>query len=207
LSKEPVDYTLTALYTQGMSSRRSARSVPILPGWLSVFLLVNILILDGMFVYRYFTQGSVLGISTNDACPAACIARINQVAGKTTSGTAKEYYVPLGSGTSTANDWADIAGASAYIDTASYSKIKQTTFEATVSVPAGSQQVWVRLFNATDKHPVWDSEVMTDSSGPILLTSKPIKLDSGNKLYQVQMKTQLKALTNLVQSRVRIITQ
>lgn len=189
-----------------MASRRSAQRYVSVPLWLLGFVALNLLFIDALVFHQLVSRGAVLGTSSSDTCPAACIAKINQVAGKTVSGSAKEYYVPLGSGTNTTSDWTDVVGASASIDTASYGKIKQATFEATVTVPAGSQTVWVRLFNATDKHPVWSSEVTTESSGPILLTSKPITLDSGNKLYQVQMKTQLKALTNLVQSRVRITT-
>lgn len=173
--------------------------------WLLGFVAVNLLVLDAVILHQFFAKGAVLGTTSSEACPSACIAKINQMAGKTVSGTAKEYYVPLGSGTNTSDDWVDVAGASAYIDTASYGKIKAATFEATVST-VGSQKMWVRLYNTTDKHPVWFSDVSTEKSGPVLLTSKAITLDSGNKLYQVQMKTQLKALTNLVQSRVRIIT-
>ena len=171
-----------------------------------VTLLLNTLVLDALFLYHFFGKGNVLGTTTTSACPSACITKINQMAGKTVSSSAKEYYVPLGSGTNTTDEWTDIAGASASIDTASYGRIKQATFEATVTVPSGSQKIWVRLFNATDKHPVWFSEVTTDSSGPILLMSPAITLDKGNKVYQVQMKTQLKNLTNLVQSRMRITT-
>jgi len=43
-------------------------------------------------------------------------------------------------------------------------------------------------------------------AGPELLTSQAVALDSGNKLYQVQMKSQLGITTNLLQSRVHIIT-
>lgn len=169
-------------------------------------LLLNALVLDAFFLYQFFVKGNVLGTTTSATCPAACITKINQMAGKTVSSSAKEYYVPLGSGSNTTDDWADVVGASATIDTASYGKIKKATFEATVTVPSGGQIVWVRLFNATDKHPVWFSEVTTSSSGPILLTSPAITLDGGSNVYQVQMKTQLKNLTNLVQSRVRITT-
>lgn len=189
-----------------MKSKQSAFvSSPVLL-WAGGLLLINTLILDVIFIRSLLLQKNVLGTSTAEACPSACITRINQMAGKTVSSAAKEYYVPLGSGSGATDDWADVTGASAYIDTASYGKLKAVTFEATVTVPSGSQKVYVRLYNATDKHPVWFSDVSTDLSGPVLLTSKGIVLDKGNKLYQVQMKTQLKNLTNLVQSRVRIMT-
>jgi len=174
---------------------------------LVLFLVLNLLVLDGVILWQLVNTGNVLGTTSSDACPSACIARINQIAGKTSSSSnVKEYYVPLGSGTNASDDWADVSGASAYVDTASYGKMKKVTFEATISQPVSSQKVWVRLFNATDKHHVWYSEVATDDAGPILLASPAITLDTGNKLYQVQMKTQLKGLTSLTQSRIHIIT-
>ncbi len=190
-----------------MTASRSSKKSPNYTPWLLLFLAINILVLDIIVVSKLFYGGTVLGTTTNDTCPTACIARINQATGKTVTSSAKEYYVPLGSGTNATDDWTDVAGASAYIDTSSYGKIKEARFEATVVTPAGSQRVWVRLFNATDKHPVWYSEVTTDTSGAQLLTSPTITLDKGNKLYQVQMKSQLKGLTNLNQSRVHITTQ
>lgn len=179
----------------------------LIPRWLLVVFVINVLIIDAVVLKHLFFSGAVLGTTTNETCPNACIAQINQVVGKTSANSAKEYYVPLGSGTNSTDTWTDVAGASAYIDTVSYGKIKKATFEATISVPSGSQQVWVRLYNSTDKHPVWYSEVSTDNSGPILLVSPAITLDSGNKLYQVQMKSQLKGFTNLTQSRIHITTQ
>lgn len=118
----------------------------------------------------------------------------------------KEVYVPLGTGTNTTTDWTDVKGAAAYIDTRLYGKFKKVTFEASLSIPSGNQTVYVRLYNATDKHPVWYSEMSMSGAGPELLTSSAVTLDSGNKLYQVQMKSQLGAPTNLLQGRVHIIT-
>ena len=190
-----------------MATFRSTKKPPNYTLWLLSFLAINILALDVIVVSKFLYNGNVLGTTTNDTCPTACINRINQATGKTVTNSAKEYYVPLGTGTNVTDDWTDVSGASAYIDTGAYNKIKEARFEATVVTPAGSQRIWVRLFNATDKHPVWYSEVTTDTSGAQLLTSSAIALDKGNKLYQVQMKSQLKGLTNLNQSRVHITTQ
>lgn len=124
----------------------------------------------------------------------------------TTDQSAKEFFVPLGSGTNSVDEWTDVAGAQAYIDRSKYGSIKSVVFEASVDIPNGNQIIWVRLFNVTDKHPVWLSEMSHEGGTPKLLVSKPITLDSGNKLYQVQVKNQLKDKANLVQSRVRITT-
>lgn len=122
------------------------------------------------------------------------------------SATNKELYVPLGTGINITTDWSDVKGAAAYIDTRLYGKIKKVTFEASLGVPSGSQTAYVRLFNATDKHPVWYSEMTMSGAGPEFLASSGVTLDSGNKLYQVQMKSQLGSPTNLLQGRVHIIT-
>jgi len=130
-----------------------------------------------------------------------------QVLGTTdvVSSSIKEVYVPLGTGSNTTTEWTDVKGAAGYIDTRFYGKMKKVVFEASLVVPSGSQTTFVRLYNATDKHPVWYSEMTMSGAGPELLVSPPITLDSGNKLYQVQLKSQLGALTTLTQSRVHII--
>lgn len=120
--------------------------------------------------------------------------------------TVKEYYVPFGGGSNQTDDWADVTGIQTYIDSVAYGRIKEVRFEASVYIPTGNEKVYVRLFNVTDKHPVWFSEISHEGGEAKLLISDPITLDKGNKLYQVQMKTTLKFLANLNQSRVHITT-
>ena len=117
----------------------------------------------------------------------------------------KEFFIPLGNGSSSSDDWQDIAGAKVSFDTANYPSIKSAVFEALVHIPTGNQTAYVRLFNETDKHPIWLSEVSLDGGTPQLLISKPITLDSGNKTYKVQMKTSLKYSAVLDQAKIHII--
>lgn len=169
------------------------------------------------------TPAAQKAVQENDICPQSCVAQIHEATASykpisqpsttTTSKTApvsaskvKEFFVPFGSGSSSAGDWQDVFGLQTYIDTANYEAIKNVTFEASVRIPTGNQTAYVRLFNKTDKHPVWFSEVSLTGGTPSLLTSEPITLDKGNKLYQVQMKTQLQFQAILDQARVRIIT-
>ena len=170
---------------------------------------INLVILDYFFIKNYMNMRYVLGDATTSAaaaaCPAGCLTAINKLAGTTTS-TAKEYFVPLGTGTNATNDWADVVGASATVDTVQYPRIKKVVFEATLAVPTGNQVAYVRLFNETDGHPVWFSEMSMNTTGPILLTTQTITLDKGSKLYKVQMKTQLRYPANLNQSRIHITT-
>jgi len=116
----------------------------------------------------------------------------------------KEYFVPFGSGQGSTGDWQNVPGLQAYIDSTNYPNIKRVVFEASVHIPTGNENASVRLFNATDQHPVWFSDVSLAGGDPQFLISQPISLDQGNKLYQVQMKTQLQYQAILDQARIHI---
>lgn len=114
----------------------------------------------------------------------------------------KEVYIPLGTGETTASSWSNVPGALAAIDSSKYPGFKQVTFDANITVPTANEIVWIRLYDMTDKHPVWNSEMSMDT--PTQFISIPISLESGNKLYQVQMYTQLQYLATLNLARVHI---
>lgn len=122
------------------------------------------------------------------------------------SSLVKEFFIPFGVGSNSSDDWQDVAGLKATLDPQNYGNIKTVVFEATIRIPTGNETAYARLYNITDKHPVWFSEVSLDGGSAQLLISKPITLDSGNKTYQVQMKTSLKYPAFLDQSRLHIIT-
>jgi hypothetical protein len=115
----------------------------------------------------------------------------------------KDYYVPFGTGTNQTSDWADVPGMQAVIDFGNYKNIKEVYFEVNVNVPTGNEMVWVRLYNITDKHPVWYSEVTTTNNNYVF--SPSLIYDVGTKVYQVQMKTQLQYPANLTLARIHII--
>lgn len=119
----------------------------------------------------------------------------------------KDYFIPLGSGSTQAIDWIDVLGAQATVDLGQYQNIKEIRFEASVAVPTANESVSIRIFNVTDKHPVWNSEVTMSGGSSAYLTSSPVIYDVGLKLYQVQMKTQLQAPANLTQSRIHVVLQ
>lgn len=157
------------------------------------------------------------------SCPEACLAAIAAVtpvvireiekAPQTllnnpiapASNAAKEYQVNFGSGRTFAFDWEDIPGLNAYIDTTNYPNIKSVRFEGSLRIPTANGRMYARLFNKTDKHPVWFSEITTENNLSTLLQSEEITLDGGNKLYQVQMKSTLKAESLIDSARIKII--
>lgn len=121
-----------------------------------------------------------------------------------TNSSVKEVFIPLGSGQTDSTDWIDIPGALGYIDSNSYVGIKKVLLEATVTIPNGNETAWIRLFNKTDGHPVWYSETSWNGGNTQFLISQPITFDSGNKLYQVQLKNQLPSLAIVSNARLHI---
>jgi hypothetical protein len=114
----------------------------------------------------------------------------------------REYFIPFGTGTNQSSDWENVPGAEASVDFGGYRTIQKIVFEVTVSIPTANETASVRLFNVTDKHPVWNSEITTSNN--IYTVSEPLVYDTGAKVYQVQMKTQLQHLAELTLARVHI---
>ncbi len=126
---------------------------------------------------------------------------------QTTSSATKEYYVPFGSGSGSSLDWKDVSGLQASIDSSGYESIKSVVFEVSLHIPTGNETASVRLYNTTDNHPVWNSELtFNGNSTSLFMSSGEISLDSGNKLYKIQIKTQLQYSAVIDQSRVHITT-
>lgn len=167
-------------------------------------------------------KNDIIASSSGDSC-IGCRADIDEIkkvlVKLTPTGTAfttiptsnssqvKEYFVPLGSGSTQSGDWVDIAGMSATIDSANYSRIKSVTFQISLRIPTANGTVYARLFNKTDQHPVWYSEV--SSEGPVSVTKQAsnITLDSGSKVYQVQMKNSLKYESIADSAQIKITLQ
>jgi hypothetical protein len=140
--------------------------------------------------------------------PATIIREVNIVEPTPTrSGVDQDYFIAFGSGTISATDWTDVPGLSVSVDSTKYTAVKHVLFEASIFIPTGNQKVYVRLYNSTDKHPVWYSEMSHEGGEAKLLVSPDITLDTGVKVYQVQMKTQLGFSASLAQSRLRITAE
>ncbi len=121
---------------------------------------------------------------------------------------AREYYIPFGSGSGSSNDWSDVAGLQAYIDSTAYTGIKSVVFEVSVHIPTGNETASVRLINATDGRVISGSELtFNGNTQSVFMSSGAIGLDYGNKLYKVQIKTQLPYTAVVDQSRVHITAQ
>jgi len=189
-------------------------------------LIFGLILLAGytIWIHKTFVSGAyekvtevidrVPGVHVLDRCGADCQEKIDRkVAEALATVSAKQNtttvgggvfattYIPIGSTFSTRNlDWTDIPGAQSYIDKSKYPSIQSSAFEVSVTNPNASQEVYVRLYNVTEGTVVSQMTLAGDSK----LVYGYFSLSAGNKLYQVQMKTQLNATATLNLSRVRI---
>jgi len=154
-------------------------------------------------------------------CPQSCLTQIAQATASAAKPTpvpliktsvnqaeaAREYYIPFGSGSGNYSDWTDIPGLAAFVESTSYSNVKSITFEASLHIPTGNEIASVRLVNATDGRVIANSELnFNGNTDSVLLSSPQITLDYGQKLYKVQLKTQLQSTAVVDQSRIHITT-
>ncbi|EKD86984.1 MAG: hypothetical protein ACD_37C00088G0007 [uncultured bacterium] len=122
--------------------------------------------------------------------------------------TTKDHYINIGSGTNQSSDWTDVSGALTTADIGQYPDIKEVHFEAFINVPTANGSVSVRLFNKTNSYLVSNSEIIRDGIVETYHFISPALIyDVGPKLYQVQMKSQLNVLANLVSARIHIVTE
>lgn len=186
-----------------------------------LLLTVNIVMLD-LVVFSGRTPrpseiaATTIRVTTTptpvEGCAPSCEAKIDALARAIdtlpVSETAKktsEYYILLGSGSTKSNAWQDIAGVEAMIDTGNYPAIKSVTFEVFLKIPTANGTVNAKLYNVTDKHDVWFSEV--SSEGPTLTKKEAtITLESGAKTYRVMGLSTLKYDANIENARLRIVT-
>lgn len=119
----------------------------------------------------------------------------------------REFYIPLGSGSTMKSTWENLTATETRVDTSSYGTISETTFIAALRNPTKNGQVEVQLYNVTDNHPVWGSHMIMSNAVSQTMTSGPIQLDSGNKLYRVQIKSTLSYDAYLDSAKLRIVSR
>lgn len=118
----------------------------------------------------------------------------------------KEFFIPIGDGSTQSDSYVNLPGVQVTINSANYTGILSVDFEANIWVTNGNGIMYAQLYNLTDGHPVWNSEISTNSGSGVLTVSAPITLDSGQKTYVVQAKTGLTNFpANVSTARVHIL--
>lgn len=201
-----------------------------------VFALVDLAVVDGWLVYKSqagVANNSQVANSQVDVCGSDCRAYIDQqLAARITpaapageSATPKPQvvttvqtipakkvtsvsYVPVpGSGSSVANDWADVTGTDFYFNTADFPGLVSVYFEANMALMNGNGTAFVRLFDVTHGIGVQGSDVQTSSQTNNLVTSGQVAFWSGKNLIRVQAKSLTADTAVYTSGRLRITTQ
>lgn len=164
--------------------------------------------------------------STRDfSCPQSCLSIIERATESstisvgsppqlttdnrqlTTARVARESYIPLGAGSTDKSSFADLTATETVIDPANYGTVKEAYFIASLKNPTRNGSVEAQLYNVTDKHPVWGSTVTMSSAESQTISSGKITIDTGSKLYRVQLKSTLNYTVSLDNSKIRIISE
>lgn len=201
---------------------------------LFTLLLINIILLDWKIFTETNTNKASTGkeivipalppsIPVNeikedqDSCPAVCLKTIREATAETKqsvnnnqtpntqTSSSKEVFIPLGTGSTKSTSWLDLPGVEVYIDTSKYKNIKEANFEVTLRIPTANGKAFARLYNVTDSHPVWFSEISAEGQSGILVKSSNISFDSGNKLYRIQLYSTMGFEVFLDNARIKII--
>lgn len=137
--------------------------------------------------------------------PKTVITQI--VAPTSTNLPLKEYFVNFGGSVWTSSDWQNVPDLVKSVNPASFGNVKNIYFEVVAHLANENTSGSVRLYNATDKQTVSNSEVIFSSMKCQEMISLPINLGNGNKSYQVQMKGSPGETFNIDEARLRIVTQ
>lgn len=122
--------------------------------------------------------------------------------------TPQQIFIPIGDGSTTASSYTALPGVQVTIDSSKYPNISSVQFEANVSVTGGNGMAYAQLYDSTQNHPVWYSQLQSNSPTGSLQTSQNITLDSGVNTYVVQAYTALNQYpANVSTARIQINLQ
>jgi hypothetical protein len=118
--------------------------------------------------------------------------------------TVSVFSIP-GTGSTLANDWADIPGTDFYFDQHDYPGLIEAHLTVNLRLVNGNGRASIRLFDVTHGIGVNGSEVSTGSQVDELVTSDKLIFWQGNNLYRIQAKS-LTADTTVYTSGILKIT-
>src|SRR3989344_93035 len=132
---------------------------------------------------------------------------VEQTTSNTQNQPVKEFYVPLGTGSTSSTSWVDLPGVEAYISPSNYGTIVEMYLEVAIRVPTGSGQVFARLKNVTDNNSLFESEVSYEGTAGKLFSSGKIPVPSQTRLYRMQLRSSLGAEVVLDNARIKLFVK
>lgn len=202
---------------------------------LLIFIVINLLILNlKVFLTPQIFKSSQMEnlsssptpssflsskLSSSSNCPTSCLAAIEQATASSQSNISqkttvlpqtvqpilREFFIPLGTGSTVSSQWENITASETIIDTGNYPNIKNAHITYSLRNPTQNGSVEAELYNVTDSHPVWGSHVVMSNSEEQTITSDKIVLSSGAKLYRVRLKSTLSYQAFLDGAKIKIV--
>ncbi len=118
---------------------------------------------------------------------------------------AGEYFIPLGSGTTTSRDWVDLPATTVSVNTDQYHQIKAVYLESGLSIVGG--EVHVRLKNLSTGAILNTSEIFHNTQQPTTQVSSGFTLHSGSHAYLIQIKSSSGELARVEGARLRLVVE
>jgi len=138
-------------------------------------------------------------VATLSAEPKTITKTITQT---TSSSSAKEYVIYLGSGSTTSRDWVEIEGTRTTVNAANYPNVNNVEFQASLKIVGGEARA--RLKNKTTGAIYHDSQVMHNSSIVTWVSRTGLRLHGGSNEYVVELRSTSGELAQLEGARLKI---
>ena len=111
------------------------------------------------------------------------------------------------SGSTSANDWANLAGTEFYFDTRDYPGLTEVYFEANMKLVDGNGRAYVRLYDITHGIAPSGGENDTTSQADVWTTSQKVYFWAGRNYIRVQAKSLTADTAVFNAGRLRIVTE
>lgn len=150
-------------------------------------------------------NSSTASSSNLDSAVTELKARVAALEKVGTTTTAKApLYIPFGSGgSSSSNSWSSIANYQITLDPQDYSGYSSMQLEVNMKLPDLVGTAYARLYNSTNGSAI-SNEVSTTSGSFVWLTSATFTLPSGNKTYQLQLKSSDSKTIEVQSARIKV---
>ena len=118
---------------------------------------------------------------------------------------AKIVYIPLvASAANSKTDWTDVAPSEFYFDLVSYPGAKTVRFTGFLRAVNATGPVYVRLYDATNKRGVDNSDFSTSNNTFDRFESAALSIWRGNNLYRLQLKSPNGTEALLSEARLKV---
>ncbi|OGM74644.1 hypothetical protein A2382_01660 [Candidatus Woesebacteria bacterium RIFOXYB1_FULL_38_16] len=138
---------------------------------------------------------------------SASLSKKTTTTTQTSTPSTQTSYISLGDTyTTTSTSWVDVPGSEVYIDLVNdYSQKATVTWSASLKVAHSNGQAFARLYDATNKIALINSELTTiNNAAYSQVTSGNLALWRGKNLYKIQVKSLNSFETTVTGGRIKI---